>query len=186
MASGPLKLIFVRHGESISNKAGRVTGSVNAPLTERGRRQAAKAARELAKTHIDVIYSSPLKRAVSTAKIIAKTQGKVPLIFKSDLRERHHGSWEGKKISNIPEWHKRYELGFKPGGGESPEELYRRVKRLMKLVLKKHRNHTVVIVAHGAVGRMVRIIATGRGPEAAIGMKTMSNAAINRFNIDKI
>lgn len=181
-----MKLIFVRHGESTSNKVGRVTGIENAKLTQKGRRQAAATGRKLKRTQIDIIYSSPLIRALDTAKQIAKFHKGVKIVIKENLKERHHGVWEGKKIANIPEWGKRYELGFKPGGGESVEQIYARIKPFIKHILKRHKSQTVVIVAHGAVGRMVTIIALGKGPKHAIKLRTMSNAGINYFDIDKV
>jgi len=68
----PLKLMFVRHAQSVGNVEKRMQGNADFPLTEEGRRQAAKLAQRLRgegwqPTHL---YSSPIKRAVQTTEIL--------------------------------------------------------------------------------------------------------------------
>jgi len=68
----PLKLMFVRHAQSVGNVEKRMQGNADFPLTEEGRRQAAKLAQRLRDegwqpTHI---YSSPIRRAVQTTEIL--------------------------------------------------------------------------------------------------------------------
>lgn len=70
------EIIFVRHGETESNRAGRLQGRSDLPMNETGRRQAAAAAMELAGTGPwDVVVSSPLFRARQSAQIIADLLG---------------------------------------------------------------------------------------------------------------
>ncbi|MBD1913718.1 MULTISPECIES: histidine phosphatase family protein [unclassified Leptolyngbya] len=68
----PLKLLFIRHAQSVGNVEKRMQGNADFPLTEEGRRQAAKLAQRLREegwrpTHI---YSSPIKRTVQTTEIL--------------------------------------------------------------------------------------------------------------------
>lgn len=68
----PLKLMFVRHAQSVGNVEKRMQGGANFPLTELGRTQAAKLAHRLVAEswHPTHLYSSPIRRAVQTAEIV--------------------------------------------------------------------------------------------------------------------
>lgn len=97
MASGGRphgSVIMVRHGETVSNRAGECQGWLDSPLTDMGRQQAQEVA-ELLKGHpVARIVASPLQRARHTAEAIARHHG-VPVELDDDLRELHHGRLEG-------------------------------------------------------------------------------------------
>jgi uncharacterized phosphatase len=68
-----LKVIAIRHGQTDLNAEGRVQGcKSDLPLNEEGRRQAREIAEVLSDKGIDFIVTSPLKRAMETADIIAE------------------------------------------------------------------------------------------------------------------
>lgn len=73
------RVYMIRHGETDWNKAHRLQGWSDIPLNERGRAQAACAAKMMASVPLDVIYTSPLKRAVETADII-RGERDIPVI----------------------------------------------------------------------------------------------------------
>ena len=85
---------FLRHGETETNAAGLLTGSLDVELTPRGRLQAIAASEALAKEPITGIYASPMRRARETAEPIA-ARLKVPLHLLDDLAERRWGVLEG-------------------------------------------------------------------------------------------
>jgi len=93
-------LIFVRHGESEGNKSNRFNGSLNLPLTDKGKEQARKTAEYLKKYKIDRIYSSDLSRALETGKIIAKSQN-IDVIESKELREIYGGDFEGEIYDDL-------------------------------------------------------------------------------------
>ena len=66
-----MKITVIRHGETDWNAVGKIQGKTDIPLNTNGREQARITARLLSKHNIDVIISSPLKRAVETAEIIS-------------------------------------------------------------------------------------------------------------------
>ncbi|MGZ8230321.1 MAG: histidine phosphatase family protein, partial [Burkholderiales bacterium] len=78
---------FLRHGETETNAAGLVAGSLDVDLTARGREQALAAAEALADEPITGVYTSPLKRARETAEPIA-ARLRLPLNVVEDLAER--------------------------------------------------------------------------------------------------
>ncbi|WP_267201214.1 histidine phosphatase family protein [Limosilactobacillus kribbianus] len=89
---------FVRHGETYFNRFARLQGWSDTPLTKKGEEDAAKIGRVLAPLEIDYLFSSDLKRAVDTARILIKqcpnTQIGAP-IQKKIFRETFYGSFEG-------------------------------------------------------------------------------------------
>ena len=93
-------LIFVRHGESEGNKGGRFNGSMDFPLSDKGRAQAEKTSEYLDKYKIDIAYSSDLSRAKETAQTIAKRQN-VDLIEDKGLREINGGDFEGQLFDDL-------------------------------------------------------------------------------------
>ena len=65
------RLFLVRHGATAATEEDRFSGSSGAELSEQGRWQAARLGERLSRQHITAIYSSPLSRALETARIIA-------------------------------------------------------------------------------------------------------------------
>ena len=89
-----MRLIIVRHGETIYNAQRRFTGQSDVPLNPLGERQAAALVERLATEHLDAIVTSDLERTRVTAKAIAHNHG-LPLQEDIDLRELAFGEWEG-------------------------------------------------------------------------------------------
>nr|WP_281358931.1 histidine phosphatase family protein [Flexivirga aerilata] len=90
------RLYLVRHGESTCNTVHRIAGMKDAPLTRLGRAQAAMAARSLRGVHIDLVVSSPLSRASSTADAVfdSTRENVVPRRVQDPrLMERDFGAW---------------------------------------------------------------------------------------------
>ncbi|MFA5004471.1 MAG: histidine phosphatase family protein [Candidatus Saccharimonadales bacterium] len=144
------RLYFVRHGLSEMNLSGHVSGSTETPLAAEGKAQAKLAGEHAKALHIDHIIASPLSRAYDTAKIIAKEVGyptdKIEL--NSLLIERHFGSLEGTV------WTPDLDLdGF--ADVESHDNLKNRVILALEYVQTLPAEN-VLIVSHGATGRMFR------------------------------
>src|SRR5215216_5907343 len=90
-----MRLIIVRHGESVWNALGRYQGQQDAPLSSLGMRQADALAERLRHEPIDSIFTSPLQRAAKTAVAIAHYHPSVPFEQAPALMEINHGDWEG-------------------------------------------------------------------------------------------
>ncbi len=161
------RLCLVRHGETDWNTARRVQGSIDIPLNETGRRQAAATARHLRNQHFDVIYSSDLGRALETARQIAATRDISPLIA-PDLRERNYGAFQGlthdEAHARYPQLQSRIrarELHAEPPGGESLINFAERVQAAFARIAHAHPGHTLLIVSHGGVLDVAYRMATG-------------------------
>lgn len=158
----PLRLIIVRHGETHENIRQVIQGHKPGRLSGKGRSQIRRVALRLRKEHIDVILSSDLRRAAITAREIGKFHD-APIIHCKELRERKMGVYEGKHKSLVD----RHRIGlglheteFRPDGGESYEDVRRRVSKFLDKIYKKYRNKTVLIATHGVVIRCILSVYT--------------------------
>ncbi len=92
-----MKLILVRHGQSLWNLENRFTGWCDVPLTEQGKKEARTSGKMLKEQNIDfdIAYTSYLKRAQETLEIILQETKQVPIKKTWMLNERHYGALQG-------------------------------------------------------------------------------------------
>jgi broad specificity phosphatase PhoE len=110
--------IFLRHGETETNRLGLTAGMSDVPLNATGRQQARDAAAALVRRGIEAIYSSPLQRALETARCVSDMLN-LPIVIVPHLAERNWGALEGQPR----------ELRVReatPPGGEGLEQFRRR------------------------------------------------------------
>ncbi|MGM7666308.1 phosphoglyceromutase [Microbacterium sp. A93] len=105
MADTPYKLVLLRHGQSDWNEKNLFTGWVDVPLTAKGREEAARSGELLAAEGLepDVLYTSVLKRAITTANLALEAADRQWIPVKRDwrLNERHYGALQGKDKAQI-------------------------------------------------------------------------------------
>ena len=152
-------IIMVRHGETQGNIGGRLQGQFDAPLTDKGVRQAQALSRRLANTDFNAVYASDLQRAVHTAQSILNNRSNIEIQLRSELRELHYGAYENTSWSMLqneaPTFFKRFiEWDTRPNakypGGESAADLWQRVGNFANELLINHSEEaTILIVAHG-------------------------------------
>lgn len=150
-----MELFLVRHGRTKANKENRFQGCIDYPLSLTGREDAQQTAHRLASLSIDVIYSSPLKRAYDTAEIIARYQKKEVRVL-SSLKEFSWGVIEGLTGEEIE---KEYPLlayslrrGFQRGSipGQEPFDVFwNRVNRTINFFCGAYAGKRVLVVSHG-------------------------------------
>ncbi len=144
------KLYFVRHGESTYNVEGRYAGVSNPPLTALGKKQAKTTGTNAKKLVVDYILSSPSRRALDTAKIIAVEIGypSDKIHINSLVMERNFGELEAQL------WRGDIDIdGFVDV--ESIDALVTRA-RLALDILEKLPHDNIMVVSHGAFGRALR------------------------------
>ena len=143
MMVGMTQLLVARHGETDWNREGRWQGHGGPGLNETGRRQAEALAARLGGLKIDALYTSDLARALETAEILAARIGCTP-VLKRGLREVDNGDWRGLTRAQVrernPAGYRRW-LNGEPGwsGGESYEDMHRRVIETVQRLLDAHR-----------------------------------------------
>ena len=186
----PQELLLVRHGQSTANARGIWQGQIDFPLSEEGKWQASLAGRGLLGEPFEGLYSSPLSRALETAKIIRDRTGFAGKVVPVDgLSERYGGILQGhtwaeqeqrnpelaKKFLAIPE-EERWALV----GAETDEEVIARFERALSSIRDLHPDGSrIVIVSHGGVMRA--FLRKRFGPKVLPGAQRAANASITRM-----
>jgi probable phosphoglycerate mutase len=173
-------IVFVRHGQTVVNREGRLQGRLDSPLTDLGHEQARLAASGLADSGAELVLTSSLLRAVDTAREIAQAIG-VPVEVDDRLVELDYGAWDGRRFGEVSaaEWEQwRNDPSFAPPGGESLEDVVARVGQFCDERLRP--DHTVVAVSHVSPIKAAVVWALGVG-EAAIWRMHLDVASVTRI-----
>jgi probable phosphoglycerate mutase len=139
---------LIRHAETEWSQAGRHTGSSDLPLLEAGREKARVVGERLAGATFARVLSSPLRRAVETCELagygdVAETR--------AELWEWDYGDYEGLSTAEVRERDPAWLVWYDGApGGESPEDVGKRVDRLVaELVDACEAGGDVLIFGHG-------------------------------------
>lgn len=145
-------LYAVRHGQTEKNKYGLVQGQTEADLNEVGISEAEKLQPLVDSLNIDVVISSPLRRAKDTARII--TSNKFPINIDDRLIERNWGMCEGAHIDDVDTvkcWN--FYLNTDANKIEPVRDLLKRVSEFIEDIKVRFKDKNVLIVTHSAVLR---------------------------------
>jgi len=122
-------------------------------LTKRGKEQIKKIAEKLKKEKIDLIFSSDIPRTRQTAEIVSQELGGVEIIFDKRLREKDAGIFKGRPKKEYNEFFSKKEKKEKftksPPGGESWNEVKKRMLQFINEVDRKYKGKNILIVSHG-------------------------------------
>lgn len=166
------EIFLVRHGETEWNRAARLQGQQDSPLTERGRAQARAAGRALERLGAAglPVWVSPLGRARASAALLAEEVALGPLTLEPRLQEVGLGSWEGLTCEAVAAAHPAlvkgwsgHGYGFLSPDGEGYDRAAARVSGWLV-----EREGPCVAVAHGMIGRVLRALCTGLPREQAM------------------
>ncbi|MEU7828593.1 MULTISPECIES: bifunctional RNase H/acid phosphatase [unclassified Nonomuraea] len=170
-------LLLLRHGETPLSVDRRFSGLGDAELTAKGLAQASAAAERLSREpyHLDVIVSSPLKRARQTAEAVAQRTG-LAVEADDDLREVDFGAWEGHTFTEVQRgWPAELaawlaDPTIAPPDGESFEAVAERVRRAEERLVERYEGRTVLIVSHVTPIKTLLRFALMAPPEALYRM----------------
>lgn len=186
------KIYLVRHGQSEDNAAGVLGGRRDSSLTGLGREQAQRVAEELAAVGIDLIYASPLKRSLETARIIADRLGVEDLEIDDRLMERDFGILSGKPYADT----KKYaadivrvgavEYFLHAEGAEEFPDLLSRAQEVLEEVKEKHAGEDVLLVTHSDLGKMIRAAYYGWTWEEGLRDSVFSNTDVFELTEDRL
>ncbi len=184
------QIVLVRHGQTEWNRVERFRGRFDVPLNEAGLAQAAATGRRIAAEWRPVaIYSSPLSRAVQTAKAVAWNLG---LLVQPDLGliDIDYGEWQGltpgEARARWPEiveaWYHAPQRAQIPGG-ETLERVRARGLAAVRTLAARHVDQTLVLVGHTVINRAILLGIMGLGIDRFwhIGQDT---CAINVFETE--
>ncbi|MFM5905052.1 MAG: histidine phosphatase family protein [Micrococcales bacterium] len=170
---------LLRHGQTDWNIDFRLQGTTDIPLNDTGLQQARDVGRLINSSDWDVLVSSPLSRALSTAAIVAEESGISGYQVEPLLLERSFGEAEGLTHQ---EWKERYaDLSILPGG-ESLAELADRAWLLLETLAQNYSGKRVLTVSHGAlIRKIVKLVSGGELPREG---ERFGNASLSVIAFD--
>lgn len=173
------RFFLLRHGETEWNRQRRIMGRRPVPLSERGRAQLSALAPHLVPLGVTRVFTSPLPRARSTAELIAREIGDVPIVDEDGLTEVDYADWAGKTFPDLvddPAYRafRKDPLGTPfPGGGESLLQVRERVFAAMARVSAVADGQPAIVVSHGDPLRLI-----------LCGCLAMDVAQLRRIRVD--
>lgn len=162
------RIILARHGHVDWIAPERFRGRAELPLSELGKRQAeALGQRIAAGWKPDAIYASPLSRCVHTGEAVGRATGAQVKIL-DDLADTHYGQWQGLTHEEVRSrwsdelrvWFEAPDLAVIPDGETLAGVLVRAIN-VLQVVLRKHRDQTVVLVGHDSINRVLLLHSLG-------------------------
>jgi len=175
-------LYFVRHGESEANAAHITAGSgMDADITRGGVAQAVRVSKLLKDKGIQLIVSSPQKRAYHTAFVIAQEIGYNPeeIVTNKLFVERYLGSMTGKPREEVQLY---FDMNATPPGGESTQVMHDRILAGLAW-LKGLDADKILLVSHGGPGRMIRTIYRSEEHNSINSLGRIGNAEVLELSL---
>lgn len=190
-----MKILITRHGQTDWNVLGKIQGQTDIELNDNGRQQAKETGELIKNENIDIIITSPLKRAKETAKIINENFN-VTIIEDNRLMERNFGKSEGltkddrRKLKEInPEvndvWNYNKNIDF--NGMETMQDFCNRIYKFLDEIINKYRDKNILIVTHGGVSVPIKCYFMKYPLENLCdrdAVKGLKNCEITKFEID--
>jgi len=183
------KILLTRHGHVEGIQPERFRGRAELALTERGVAQAGALGRRIAAHWTSAaVYTSPLQRCVVTGGIVAEACG-VAASALDGLMDLDYGAWQMRTHDEVkaeaPElfsrWHATPHLMRFPQG-QSLQDLVARTSDVLRLVLERHTDETVVLVGHDSVNRALLLQLLDQ-PLSAYWRLAQSPCTLNEIDI---
>ncbi len=174
-----MKLCMVKYGQTNWNLEKRRQGWTDTDINDSGTDQAKALHGQLAGRNFTACYTSPLQRAVNTAKIL--TAGKTPIIESDLLRGRGFGEFEGKLSEEIKPDQDIYDLQLNASvnGIEPIQDVIQRAKDFLDMVSQKYdTDDEILVVTHGIIMRIIKHIIAGDLDQANLESSRFDNASI--------
>lgn len=159
-----MNILFIRHGESEANRAKVLSSRIEEPydLTSKGVAQIKEASRSLSGNRFSAIYSSPLVRAVHSAKLI-KQQCQIDgdLIIDNRVAEIDYGEYSGKPNNQVLDQVRLrqingdYEIKFGTYGENKRQILIRLCDFIIDVIKRHQDDENIIVVSHGTVIALV-------------------------------
>lgn len=164
------QFVLVRPGATAFDREERIQGSLDVPLSPEGMRCIATVAEQLVGLHLDRVYAGPHEPHRTTALLIGMACGCKVRSMK-ELCGIRMGLWEGLSREQLRRKHPRvYKQWLEspetvcPPDGESLQEVYARVRKLLQGLMKRHRREErVAIVASEPLASLIRCCLRGEG-----------------------
>ena len=151
------RIVLVRHGRTEWNRIERFRGRADITLDYVGIKQAEAAAKRIKEWPISAVYSSPLRRSLSTAEIIAASMD-LNVLSMPGIIDIDYGEWQGLSTEEViardsqlySEWIENPDKVKFPSG-ESFAEVRERVSKVVDSLIQQHEKESVVLVSHKVI-----------------------------------
>jgi len=176
-----MKLYVLRHGETNENITGIMQGNMETVLNEVGRSQAISVQDKVKKAGIDLVISSPKKRAVETAQLAAPN---IPLILDDRLLSRNHGEFEGMRRDEVnlqDYWNIKLNKQFEKA--ESMGEIFNRVSSLLNDISINYSDKTVLLVTHSGITRVLYYYFNGFPDDGDLTEYQSTNCSFEEYEL---
>ena len=179
------RIYMVRHGRTMMNDSKRFRGILEVPLNEHGRKDAWRAAHNLAGAGISAVYTSPLCRAREVGEAIAEVAGVPDVVDAPGFLNLDYGDWHGLEKEECaerdPEQWRRYredpEACICPGG-EALSTAADRVVGALRKIGERHKGEAVAAVSHGVMVRLA-VLRVAPQPEWEVPLETGSSTVFD-------
>lgn len=183
------EFIVIRHCEAEGNHERIFQGLFDGEVSEIGQRQLTYLAERMKDKKIDYIFSSSRKRALATAQAVNKYHN-LPVIVDDSIIEINAGEWEGKPFAsfpaNFPEesriWNTEPHKFVSPGG-ETMEDVYKRMVSFVLSQSKLHSGKTIVLATHGCAIRNLMCWAKGLDFSQLNSVNWCDNTGVNVIEV---
>jgi broad specificity phosphatase PhoE len=184
------RLVLLRHGRTAHNADGRIQGQLDVPLDELGLVQAEALGSVFAASPPDVVVSSDLLRAATTARAVCDHVG-LPLALDERLRETHFGRWQGLTGDEVaaqwPDLYARWRRGDDcPVDGETRLEVGARAAAVVSEFLPSVPSAgTLLLVTHGGTARALTGTLCGFDPDSWWTLGALGNTCWTTLVLDQ-
>lgn len=179
-----MNLYVVRHGQTDWNIYNKIQGLTDISLNEVGHEQAEQTAKIFKNIDIEFIISSPLERALDTAKHINKYK-QTSLIIDERLKERYFGDFEGNSdlsqfncnINILLDYNKNYN-SYKV---EPIQDLYKRVAEFLEELKVKYCDKSILLVTHNGIIQVIESILNNHSRQDNLLEMSLNNCEYRRY-----
>lgn len=187
-----IELYVVRHGETDFNKNGRYLGRTDEPLNIIGVNQAKQLAEKASCLNIEIIYCSPLKRALKTAEFIKVKYG-CEIIIDNHFIERSIGVYEGltkdEAKNKHPDLYTRNITRIfdeAPPNGETINEVIKRVFIGLDEIKKQNKFSNILISTHGFIAKVINKYFNSKISDQDFFDFSLANAEIKKYTLNDV
>lgn len=171
-------IYIVRHGQTDYNVIGRYGGRIDTPLNENGIKQAYELREILKDVKFDLVFSSPLQRAVKTAEIICNNE-----ILKDErIIERDNGDLEGKlktEIVEFPDFNDPNETRYNI---ENIVDFRKRIYDFFNDIKKNYHGKNILVVTHAGIGIYARCFFEGEPKDGNYLNYKLGNCEVLKYD----
>ncbi|HPF82799.1 MAG TPA: histidine phosphatase family protein [Bacilli bacterium] len=176
-----MKLYVLRHGETNENITKVMQGNMETVLNETGRNQAMSVRDKVKDAHIDLVISSPKKRALETAALAAPG---VKIITDDRLLSRNHGEFQGMTRDQVnlhDYWNIKKNIQYKEA--ESIGTIFNRVSSLLNDISINYSDKNVLLVTHSGITRVLYYYFNGFPEDGDLTEYESTNCSFEEYEL---